>query len=178
MNSQRDSTAANAAQIANFMTGLTSSDALGITAQQSIALGATFVNLGQDASDASTRFQASMTQMIAKMDTAAEYAGMDRAAFKALADQDIIDATNKELKLKRETFEDLKNALSGLNSKEMAEGKDEKTISYDQVVDGQPPIRRSLTLSRRASFRRFRSARLAQQSVQQRNFPALAARRA
>lgn len=56
--------------------------------------------------------------------------------------QGIIDASNKELKLKRGTFDDLKDALSGLKAKEMAEGKDEITITLQNDE--------KLTLSRRA----------------------------
>lgn len=64
--------------------------------------------------------------------------------------QDIIDSTNKELKLKRETFDDVVSALSGLTANDVAPGKGEITINYNEEVEGAQPIKHSLTLSRRA----------------------------
>ncbi len=56
--------------------------------------------------------------------------------------QDIIDSTNKELKLKRHAFDNLRAALSGLKVTDLGQGKDEKTIMRES---GE-----TLTLSRRA----------------------------
>lgn len=124
MNALANTTAANAKQIGEFMQKFTAAKNLGIAADEAAALGATFISLGQDASDAGTRLQTAITMMVSsseKMGAAADIAGMSLGDFTRLAGKDMVGA--------------IKKVVDGLGDMEGGSRKAAVSISYVGVSE-------------------------------------------
>lgn len=78
-----NTTAASESQLSAFGMSLgAASKNLGFTATESMALGATLISMGMDASDAGTRLNSAFTKMATNIDKVSEFLGMSEDAFR------------------------------------------------------------------------------------------------
>lgn len=99
LNELSNTTAANAVEISRFVDNFGgAATTMGITAGEAAALGAAFVSMGEDGSDAGTRSSSAIIFMQKHLDDAAEMAGMSTAKFKKYLDTNAIAAIQDVVK--------------------------------------------------------------------------------